>query len=167
MRITDDYYFFFRHKFGQWTRADIHENGIKFNCNEQFMMYKKAMLFGDHETAKKILETENPKTQKRLGREVKNFIPAVWDENKYLIVLRGNFLKFTQHTELKERLIATGNRLLVEASPYDNIWGIGLGYDDDRVLDQIQWKGANLLGIALTEVRDTLRMLEGYHFTMD
>lgn len=157
MRETENFYFFWKHQFGQWTLRDIVDpEGVKYNCCEQYMMYKKAQLFSDIETAKKILHELEPHNQQNLGREIKNFNSSLWDRNKVGIVWYGNFLKFTQHQDLKERLLATGEKILAEASPYDLIWGVGYRDDDDAILDINNWKGNNLLGKVLMSVRSAI-----------
>ena len=122
-----------------------------FNCCEQFMMYNKAMLFGDTTIANKILQETTPKVIKTLGRKVRNFDENIWNEHKEEIVFKGNYLKFTQNEELKERLISTENKMLVEASPYDKIWGIGINVK--QAIEGKEWKGLNLLGNILMNVR--------------
>lgn len=154
MRETDQFYFFWRHQFGQWTLRNITApDGIQYNCCEQYMMYQKALLFGDMETARKILNEPDPASQQALGRTVQNFDPEIWAQHKLCIVWYGNFLKFSQHDDLRERLKATGNRILAEASPFDLVWGVGLKDDDDRILDPTNWTGQNLLGKVLMSIR--------------
>ena len=121
------------------------------------MMWSKAMLFNDFETAALILETADPKKQKALGKLVENFNSATWDTRKLDIVIEGNFHKFTQNAEMKRELLSTGDKILVEGSPYDTIWGVGLKYTDDLILDEKNWRGENLLGVALMTVRENLR----------
>ena len=121
------------------------------------MMWAKAILFDDSATAEKIMLAKTPKEIKKLGREVSNFDQAVWNENKLEIVIKANYNKFTQNGELLKQLLATGDRVLVEASPWDRIWGVGLGVDDPDVYDRDKWKGQNLLGQALMAVRDMVR----------
>ena len=158
MRETDQYYFFLRHKFGQWTLRNMTApDGIVYNCCEQYMMYQKAMLFGDQTTAVKILSEPEPALQKDIGREVQHFDAKLWDQHKLGIVWYGNFLKFTQHADLNERLQATGNKILVEASPVDLVWGVGLKDSDDRILDPANWTGKNLLGKVLMSIRDLMK----------
>jgi ribA/ribD-fused uncharacterized protein len=124
---------------------------------EQYMMAEKAKLFNDSETLNLIMDETDQKTIKDLGRMVKNFNSNIWDENKYNIVLKGNFAKFSQNNNLKEFLLSTNDSIIVEASPYDKVWGIGMKQDDKNILDVSKWKGENLLGFALMEVRDMLR----------
>lgn len=120
------------------------------------MMYSKAMLFGDNNVAQQILKTSDPKAQKALGRKVKGFDEVLWNQHKCSIVEQGTYLKFSQNLELKKQLLATGNKILVEGSPYDTIWGVGLKWDDPKILDQKNWRGQNLLGEALMRVRQRL-----------
>lgn len=158
MKETDQYYLFWKHQFGQWTLRDFYDpDGIIYNCCEQYMMYKKAQLFADSVMAKRILEEKDPSNQQKMGRKIQGFDPITWDENKIGIVWYGNYLKFTQHPDLKERLLATGDKILAEASPYDLVWGIGFRATDERALDEKNWKGQNFLGKTLMSVRSTLR----------
>jgi ribA/ribD-fused uncharacterized protein len=158
VKENSDFYLFWRHQFGQWTKRDMLDiDGTVYNCCEQYMMAKKALLFNDQASHTKIMATESAKEQQALGREVQNFDPTKWDENKYAIVWFANYLKFTQHEDLAERLLATNNKILAEASPYDLVWGIGFEAEDERALNTDNWTGKNLLGKALMSVRDALR----------
>lgn len=121
------------------------------------MMAEKARLFGDEDTLQKILEADHPKTAKDLGRQVKNYDEEVWAEHRYNIVLSGNRYKFTQSNEYKAILLGTGSTILVEASPVDRIWGIGLAEDDKAAKDPLMWRGLNLLGFALTDLKEELK----------
>ena len=143
--------------FSQWFRCSFTEGGNTFNCAEQFMMHGKAVLFGDVEVAEKILTAAHPRDHKALGRKVKSFDDKVWKASRERIVLAGNRAKFTQNPELKELLLATKGTELVEASPYDKIWGIGLAASDPRAQDPSQWRGQNLLGRILTQLREELQ----------
>jgi ribA/ribD-fused uncharacterized protein len=143
--------------FSQWTPCTFTLDGVTYNCAEQFMMAEKARLFGDDATLAKILATASPKTHKALGRKVAGFDGAVWGARCLEVVVRGNEAKFGQDDALRAALLATGEKRLVEASPYDTIWGIGLRADDPRALDPATWRGTNLLGQALERVRATLR----------
>ncbi len=120
-------------------------------------MYSKAMLFEDYDVAKMIMKTVDPKQIKSFGRMVRGFDSNTWDKNKERIVYEANLAKFSQNEELKSALLSTADKLIVEASPYDNIWGIGLDESDERVLDDSRWLGLNLLGKAIMKVRDELR----------
>ena len=153
------YTFFFRSysPFSNWYKCEIKEFDKKFTCVEQYMMYHKALLFNDKEVANQIYSIGyNPKAYKELGRKVKGFNQTVWDKNKVQIVKMGCILKFTQNSNLKDILLKTKGTQLVEASPYDRIWGVGLSEDDERIHDSKNWKGLNLLGKILDEVREEL-----------
>jgi ribA/ribD-fused uncharacterized protein len=122
------------------------------------MMYRKAMLFKDHEIADQILTSTNPAAVKKLGQSVQNFDEEQWKAHRKEIVLQGNLLKFTQNPDLKALLLATGDKILAEASPFDKVWGIGKK-EADALANKDQW-GLNLLGVVLTEVRERLRAAE-------
>ncbi len=140
----------------QWWKADFSIDMDEYCCMEQYMMAEKARLFEDHEVLKEILKSHHPKQIKELGRKVKNFDEDVWKKRRYSIILNGNFAKFLQNEDLKQFLMNTKNRVLVEASPYDKIWGIGMSVDNKSIENPLEWKGQNLLGFALMEVRDEL-----------
>jgi ribA/ribD-fused uncharacterized protein len=155
---VSSYTFFFTDSspFSQWYRCSFRVDGVTFNCAEQFMMYGKARLFEDAEAAAHILAADHPRDHKALGRKVKNFDAGAWNRAREKIVMDGNRAKFTQNPDLHEVLLATRGTTLVEASPYDKIWGIGLAATDPRAQDATQWKGQNLLGKILTALRDEL-----------
>lgn len=157
MKQTDTHIFFYGGIYSQWYLSSMIIDGIRYNCCEQYMMHQKALLFKDLTTAAKIMSTTSPKLQKQLGREVINYNEAIWDNRKIDIVFIGNLAKFSQNELLKTELLNTGNRQFVEASPYDTIWGIGMGLDNPLINDPTKWRGLNLLGQVLTFVRDTLR----------
>jgi hypothetical protein len=140
----------------QWWPASFELAGRTFATAEHYMMWRKAMLFDDEETAARILAATHPKQVKDLGRGIVGFDESRWAAHRYDIVVAGNLGKFGQHVEPREFLLGTGDRVLVEASPLDAIWGIGLAADDPRVEDPAAWPGQNLLGFALAEVRATL-----------
>ncbi len=142
--------------FSQWHVKPFIVDGITFNTAEKWMMYQKALLFNDNNTANKILKTNSAKTQKSLGREVVGFKDSVWKENRERIVYEGNFHKFTQNKDILKMLLNTKGKTIVEASPSDQIWGIGLHKTDSRALNKSTWKGLNLLGYILTKLRDDL-----------
>lgn len=160
------YIFFWGHKsrnnfvdrtcLSQWYISYFKDEEREYCCMEQYMMYNKAKLFNDHSTAAEIMCVRDPKKIKALGRKVKNFKEEVWDKNKFEIVVRGNVLKFSQNKELKEFLLSTNDAVLVEASPYDKVWGVGLKRDDIKINNPNKWQGENLLGFALMEVREEL-----------
>jgi ribA/ribD-fused uncharacterized protein len=151
------YHFFWNGPFSQWYKSDFIENGKTFCTAEQYMMYHKAKLMGDTDTADRIMGTRNAKRQKELGREIKPFDGVKWDEYKERIVYNGNLLKFSQNEELKRELLATDNKILVEASPFDTIWGIGMTEDEAKNTHPINWRGKNLLGITLTAVKAAIK----------
>ena len=132
-------------------------DGIVYNSCEQYMMHQKALVFGDTEIADEIMKENNPREQKKFGRMIKNFDKVTWDSCCLGIVYRGNLAKFTQNTELGEQLLETGNRILVEASPLDKIWGIGMAEEDLGIEDPSNWKGLNLLGQAITLVKQQMK----------
>ncbi|CAC5419602.1 unnamed protein product [Mytilus coruscus] len=140
--------------YSQWYLSNFTVDGITFNCTEQYMMYSKAILFKDKETAYEILEEHEPREHKKLGRKVKNFDQHTWDDNCMDIVICGNKAKFEQNKDLMRTILKTFPKTLAEASPFDRIWGIGLSADDPRALNKETWKGKNLLGHALTKIRD-------------
>lgn len=144
------------HVMCQWFQASFEEFGIKYENAEQYMMANKAKLFGDTQAQRKIMAEKDPKVVKELGRSIKGFKSDLWDKYAQNIVRRGNFLKFNQNPELKEFLVSTGDDILAESSPFDTIWGIGMGDRDKKHKDPINWKGQNLLGYILMDVRDQL-----------
>jgi ribA/ribD-fused uncharacterized protein len=158
IRRTERFTFFFRPEapFSQWYPARFELAGKLFSCAEQYMMYGKAILFGDAEVAAEILAAVAPKQHKALGRKVQNFSDVTWKANREVIVTDGSCAKFTQNPELRQALLDTAGTELVEASPFDRIWGIGLAATDKRAEDPAQWRGQNLLGKILTRVRDEL-----------
>ena len=141
----------------QWWMEDFYTTADSYLCMEQYMMAAKAELFGDKEIRDQILKCSDQKQIKALGRKVRGFEQKVWDKFKYAIVLLGNWHKFSQNRELREFLLSTGDSVLVEASPYDAIWGIRLAASSPEAQDPMKWRGQNLLGFALMEVRDELR----------
>lgn len=143
--------------FSQWFPFEFQENGNIYKTAEHYMMAGKAKLFNDHEILKQILKTETPNQAKSLGRKVRNFDPEIWNEHKYEIVKQGNRLKFSQNEKFKEFLLSTDDKILVEASPYDKIWGIGMLESDENIINPLLWNGENLLGFALVDIRDELR----------
>lgn len=163
-----DYLFFWGHTqkkegvidkscFSQWYPSGFTVDGINYLTAEHWMMVKKALLFDDSETAKKILVSEKPAIAKQLGREVSGFDTELWTKSSYEIVVEGNKHKFSQNGFLKNFLLQTGNKVIVEASPADTVWGIGLSQEAKEAMNPSQWRGTNLLGFALMEVRDIIR----------
>jgi ribA/ribD-fused uncharacterized protein len=141
--------------FSQWYSAPFVVNGEHYPTAEHFMMAQKAALFGDHQIKTQVLQAGSPGAAKALGRKVRNFDEATWVANRFSIVVRANSAKFSQNPELNHFLQQTGSRVLVEASPVDRIWGIGMARDNEKANNPNQWRGLNLLGFALMQVRDT------------
>lgn len=155
MKVTDKYTFFWRENLSQWNMTAFNDaQGIIYTCAEQYMMSKKALLFGDEEINQLILDAVHPNEMKALGRKVRGFDETIWNANATTIVYQGNMYKFQQHGNLLDSLMATRGTILVEASPFDKVWGIGLAESDDRCLTQETWRGVNWLGYTLTNLRD-------------
>jgi ribA/ribD-fused uncharacterized protein len=142
--------------FSQWYDARFRVGDELFRTAEHYMMVRKARLFGDDEAARAILRAGSPNEAKKLGRAVRGFSEAKWLEHREEIVYTGNRAKFSQNSSLRAFLLSTGCSILVEASPVDLIWGIGLSQEDPRAKDVSSWPGLNLLGFALTKVREDL-----------
>ena len=140
--------------FSQWYEAPFVAEGQRYPTAEHFMMAEKAALFGDQATRALVLQAPTPGAAKALGRQVRDFDEATWLENRFAVVVSANEAKFAQNTALGLFLKQTGSRILVEASPVDTIWGIGLAQDDARASNPNLWLGLNLLGFALMQVRD-------------
>jgi len=140
-------------EFSNWYPRTFVIEGVRYNCVEQYMMAKKAILFGDVTIYQQIMQTEDPGKCKDLGKLVRGFDPATWDSCKYEIVYNGNYAKFTQNPDLMAKLKATGDAIMAEASPGDKIWGIGMTADDPKAKQPDQWQGENLLGKILMEIR--------------
>ena len=143
--------------FSQWYPAPFEIDGVLYPTAAHWMMAAKARLFGDDEALDRIILAPDPKSAKAIGREVRGFDDKVWKANCRQIVTEGNVHKFSQNEELKAFLLSTGDAVLVEAAPRDQIWGIGLGQDNPKARDPKQWRGQNLLGFALMDVREKIR----------
>ena len=159
----EEFTFFWNGPLSQWEHSIFTVDGVEYNCAEQYMMAEKARMFGDEEKLEEILEAEHPKTQKALGRSVYPFDNDVWQEDSdngrarcWNIVWSGNMAKFSQNPFLLERLVATKGTTIVEASPYDRIWGVGMREADRRITNRENWQGRNWLGEVLTNVREFL-----------
>lgn len=142
--------------FSNWYLRYMEVHAKKYNSVEQYMMYQKAILFGDEEIADAIMQTYSMSEIKALGRKVRNYDDKKWGEVRYDVVLTAVRAKFTQYDDLKEILLGTGDAEIVEASPYDKIWGIGTNRPHE-IMDKSKWKGQNLLGKALMQVREELK----------
>jgi len=140
-----------------WYISNFEIDGVCYSSLEQYMMHMKALLFGDTDTAARILETDDPGEIKALGRQVALFDSIVWAGRSQIIVYRGLLAKFSQDEQLARMLDETGNAMLVECAYRDRTWACGRTMDDPARLNLDMWKGKNLLGFALMEVRDQLR----------
>lgn len=140
----------------QWWPCRFEVDGVTYSCTEQYMMAEKARLFGDEAMLALIMAAAHPKEMKAFGRAISPFDEQLWNASSYEIVRRGNAAKFTQNEELRHYLLGTGRRILVEASPRDRIWGIGMGKSNPDAEHPPKWRGRNKLGFALTQVRDEL-----------
>jgi ribA/ribD-fused uncharacterized protein len=141
----------------QWWPAAFTSDGATFRSAEHYLMWRKAKLFGDDETAARVVAAGHPRQAKLLGRRVRDFDEQTWLVHRYGIVVDASVAKFGQNPALRAFLLGTGDLVVVEASPTDRIWGIGLAASDVRALDPAQWIGLNLLGFALMQARATLR----------
>ncbi|MBM9507539.1 NADAR family protein [Actinacidiphila acididurans] len=140
----------------QWWPAPFTADGVRYATAEHWMMAGKARLFGDAEAERQVLVAGHPDQAKTAGRLVRGFDEAAWAAARFDLVVRGNVHKFGQDPDLRDFLLGTGERVLVEASPVDRVWGIGLAADDPRAADPARWRGLNLLGFALMEARSRL-----------
>lgn len=142
--------------FSQWSPSTFTVDDATYNCAEQYMMAMKAKVFGDAEKLQEIMKAEHPADQKRLGRQVRGFEATRWEKIAREVVYKGNYEKFKQNADMREKLFATAGTTLVEASPKDRIWGIGMGAKNPDAQDRAKWQGRNWLGEVLTRVRDDL-----------
>lgn len=153
----------------QWWPSPFVVDGVTYATAEHWMMAGKARLFGDAEAQERAIEARSPAIAKKAGRLVRGFDETIWERERFGIVVEGSVHKFTAHPELRAFLLGTGKRsemevppaegwgrVLVEASPMDRVWGIGLAADDERAADPERWRGPNLLGFALMEARERL-----------
>lgn len=165
--LTFEFFFFYGHNkssdgtitsacLSQWYPASFTVDDSEYLTAEQYMMAEKARLFNDTEMLQCIIESKTPKEAKVLGRKVRNFDNKVWANAAFEIVVNGSRAKFSQNKGLGNFLLSTAPKVLVEASPRDRIWGIGMGKSNPQALDPRQWRGRNQLGFALMKVRDTL-----------
>jgi len=155
-RETDTHNYFWGSEFSNWYSCIFEYKGHTFFNSEQAFMWEKARFFDDHEIEKILLSETNPAHAKALGRKVKNFDADMWMAASYPAMIAVNFAKWNSSPVLKELIISTDPKIIVEASPYDKIWGVGLNEDDDLILDEKNWEGMNLLGKALMNVRREL-----------
>lgn len=142
--------------FSQWYESPFMVGNDIYKTSEHWMMAQKAALFENHQIFDKIISCDKPGEAKELGRRVMGFDESIWKQKRRNIVRLGNIHKFNQNRELGEYLLKTGDRILVEASPVDTVWGVGLAADNEDIQSVYQWQGLNLLGFVLMEVRDFL-----------
>ncbi|MEU5277720.1 NADAR family protein [Streptomyces asoensis] len=143
----------------QWWPSPFVVDGVPYATAEHWMMAGKARLFEDAEAEKRALAARSPAQAKKEGRLVRGFDEEVWRRERFGLVVEGSVHKFASDPALRSFLLGTGTRVLVEASPVDRVWGIGLTADDEAAQDPGRWRGDNLLGFALMEARDRLRTL--------
>lgn len=157
-RVTDTHvYFWGDPTLSNWGSAEFDYKGEHFYNSEQAFMWEKALCFGDKKIADKILSTSNPRVAKDLGRMVDGYSDDEWAKKRYEAMLDVCIAKFSQNDEQKEILLNTGDRTLVEGSPYDKVWGVGVHWAEESILNEKNWKGQNLLGKVLMEVREFLK----------
>ncbi|WP_033313093.1 NADAR family protein [Streptomyces iakyrus] len=141
----------------QWWPAPFAVDGVVYATAEHWMMAEKARLFEDASAERAALTAGHPAEAKKAGRLVRGFDEATWARERFRIVVGGSVHKFGAHPDLLAYLLGTGDRVLVEASPVDRVWGIGLAASDEAAMDPERWRGPNLLGFALMEARERLR----------
>ena len=143
--------------FSQWYPAAFRVGEHVYATAEHYMMAQKALLFGDEDVFERVLQAAHPKEVKALGWQVRHYQQDVWEAQRFSVVKTANTAKFSKYTDLQAFLLATGERVLVEASPVDKIWGIGLAADHAHAAQPQKWQGLNLLGFALMQVRIQLQ----------
>lgn len=143
--------------YSNWYLSNFTMGNIKFSSMEQYMMYQKAIHFGDNTIADKILATKDVSCIKEYGRQVGNYNDTVWNGIRQIVVFNGLIAKFTQNDDLKQKLLSTGDLVLAECAVHDTIWGIGLSMTDPNRFEITKWHGQNLLGFTLMMVREKLK----------
>lgn len=158
IRQPEEYTFFYdnRTPFSNWYPSVFVVGDLTFTRMEQFMMYHKAILFGDQEIADEIMATDDPARHQALGQLVKNFDLKIWKQNRVRIVTEGSIAKYMQNEKMKDKLLATDGTILVEASPIDANWGVKLKVSNPLIQDKKNWKGLNLMGYILTDARERM-----------
>ena len=156
--MKEEFLFYFgpESEFSHWFKCEFVIQGIRFRCAEQYIMFQKAMLFGDMEIKNRILRSANPSRHRYLGKRVNDFNKERWHRNCRQFAFDANSSKFSQNPPLLESLLRTAGKSLAEASPYDKIWGIGLSIQNPKIYDRAQWRGRNWAGEALEAVRAKL-----------
>lgn len=158
-----EFVFFWDGPYSQWAYSPFHYRGHKFETAEHYMMFSKAMFFKDHDNALRILKEPDPSEVKKIGREIPNYVEEEWARVRYDVVTIGTILKFSQNPDFYQTMVDDMGKIIVEASPYDRIWGIGLRETDSGIYNIDNWQGDNLLGYAIMRARARLAFLEnGY-----
>jgi ribA/ribD-fused uncharacterized protein len=163
--MAEKFTFFWSGPFSNWMPAPFEIDGVWYNCVEQYMMSEKARLFKDEASLKKIMSAVDPREQKAYGRRVAGFDKEQWERVARDAVYQGCYAKFTQNQDLNQMLLATAGTTLVEASPEDPMWGIGLRKTDPRAQNRSTWLGTNWLGETLTKVREDIQK-QDKHFLL-
>ncbi|MDI9540730.1 MAG: NADAR family protein [Bacillota bacterium] len=140
-----------------WYPCNFFVDGYKFWCVEQYLQYRKAVIFNDHYRAEKLLNATERKEVIQYGKGVNNYVDKVWNTRRHINLYKGNYAKFSQNQELKDLLLSTGDIVLAKCGKTDKVWGTGLNYGDTRLYNLSRWEGLNLHGFSLMEVRDTLK----------
>ena len=162
MKHTDTHIYFWSGEFSNWDYSPFIVDENSFSNSEQYFMYKKAKFFGDSEIAMEILKTPDPRENKELGRKVKNFDYSKWVEVSSQFMIEACMHKFMQNDKHRQTLLNSEDKILVEASPLDTVWGVGLHFTDPLILDEKNWGGKNLLGKTLMEVRTRLKNMKEF-----
>lgn len=157
MIITDTHVYFYNGIYSNWERCNFFDGNESFFSSEQHFMMSKAVFFCDLESISKMSKSKGSSEVKALGRQIKNYNDKHWTCVRFGFMTLANYLKFSQNPELKRELLETGSRIMVECSPEDKIWGIGLDEVNENIYDESKWQGTNLLGKALMEVRDLIK----------
>lgn len=151
--VKNNFLFFWGGTYSQWCPSRFTIDGVEYNCTEQYMMAKKALMFNDFDAYREIMLEKQPAIQKAIGKKVRGFDKEKWEKYCRKIVYDGNFAKFSQNKDMKLELMETNDLEIVEASPEDRIWGIGLHETNPLAWDKATWQGTNWLGEAIMKVR--------------
>lgn len=156
--VSDSMFLFWQNNspFSNWYPVKFQLQGVNFQNSETAFMWLKANHFGDKGIADQILASQDPRAVKALGRQIKNYVEADWNNVRFNVMYVVNKAKFEQNPDLEGLLIDTGYKTIAEASPYDLVWGIGLLPKDPLAQNRTNWKGLNLLGEVLMKIRSEL-----------
>jgi ribA/ribD-fused uncharacterized protein len=157
--VTEEFIFYFSEDslYSHWYKCDFFVAGEKYCCVEQYLMYRKAILFGDNDVAKKIMNSSRPSWHRMLGKQITGFDKKKWHDHCRTFSLEGNLAKFSQNPVLKEALMQSAGKFFAEASPYDRVWGIGLSLSNPQNLVRANWRGKNWAGESLDATRKELQ----------